>query len=198
MGSFRRKIQPVTPRLVRFDSKVEKWLVELFTGIEAGWKIFVIPCFLCFVCFFWFVGCLLDFFSGVSKTFTDLLHKQKQELTSNINVTCGDYLFKTPLTPPPQKKNLFFDAILLEGGVLCQISESDLIQSLNWIYLRKIFVFTRWWFQTFLFLPILVEMIQFDGHIFQTGWLKPPDRSSNWFAAFFTLPLCAPCSLCAL
>ena len=103
VGSFRRKIQPVTPRLVRFDSKVEKWLVELFTGIEAGWKIFVIPCLIVF-CLFFLVGWLLAwFFSGVSKTFTDLLHKQKQELTSNINVTCGDYLFKTPLTPPQKK-----------------------------------------------------------------------------------------------
>jgi len=58
VGSFRRKIQPVTPRLVRFDSKVEKWLVELFTGIEAGWKIFVIPCLIVF-CLFFLVGWLL-------------------------------------------------------------------------------------------------------------------------------------------
>ena len=30
---------------------------------------------------------------------------------------------------------------------------------------------TRWWFQIFvMFTPILGEMIQFDGHIFQMGW----------------------------
>ena len=39
---------------------------------------------------------------------------------------------------------------------------------------------TRWWFQRFfMFTPILGEMIQFDEHIFQMGWFKPPTRKDG-------------------
>ena len=43
---------------------------------------------------------------------------------------------------------------------------------------------TRWWFQRFfMFTPILGEIIQFDEHIFQMGWFKPPTRKDD--SSFF-------------
>ncbi len=34
---------------------------------------------------------------------------------------------------------------------------------------QTILCMARWWFQMFLFLPLLGEMIQFDDHIFHMG-----------------------------
>ena len=38
---------------------------------------------------------------------------------------------------------------------------------------------TGWWqLKYFLFSPLFGEMIHFDEHIFQMGWLKPPTREA--------------------
>ena len=41
----------------------------------------------------------------------------------------------------------------------------------------------------FLFSPLLEEMIQFDEHIFQMGWLKPPTRQCFVWPFFINLDL---------